>query len=418
MGRLDAVRGLRLNGDEFPMEASISQIQVNGRKIYTAILRDITERKRAEEALRESESKFRTLFETMNEGFSINEILCNEAGEPYDLRYLEVNPAFEIQTGLKAADVLGRTTLELFPGAEPIWFERYGKVALTGEPAHFEAQFGPLGRWFEVNAYQTEPGRFAAVFFDTTERKRAQEELSRLNADLEKRVAERTSQLASVIKELEAFSYSVSHDLRAPLRSIDGFSQALLEDYGDQIPDEGRNYLDRVRAAAQRMALLIDDLLALSRVTRTPVARKPVDLSILAERILAELRLEQPDRIVSLSVTPNLVVNGDENLLQIALHNLLANAWKFTSKRQSARIEFGMQEGDDGRVYYVRDNGSGFDMNYVDKLFGAFQRLHSTDDFPGTGIGLATVQRILHKHGGKVWAVGEVDQGATFYFVL
>jgi light-regulated signal transduction histidine kinase (bacteriophytochrome) len=225
-------------------------------------------------------------------------------------------------------------------------------------------------------------------------------------------------QLAAANQELEAFSYSVSHDLRAPLRSIDGFSQALLEDFGDQIPAEGRSYLDRTRAAAQRMAALIDDLLALSRVSRASVDRSAVDLSGMAAGIAAELQREQPKRQVEFVITPGMSVQGDENLLRIALQNLLANAWKFTSKQPSARIEFGVEPSDKEAIFFVRDNGSGFDMTYVDKLFGAFQRLHSNDQFPGTGIGLATVQRIFRKHGGRAWAQGAVGQGATFFFTL
>lgn len=242
---------------------------------------------------------------------------------------------------------------------------------------------------------------------EITARKQAEEALQNSNTQLE-----------AANKELEAFSYSVSHDLRAPLRSIDGFSQALLEDYGDQIPAEGRGYLERARAAAQRMAELIDDLLALSRVTRAPLERRSVDLSALAQGIATDLQREHPHRRVTISIRPGMVVEGDRNLLHIALQNLLSNAWKFTTKTKSARIEFGEENGAGARIFYIRDNGSGFDMNYVDKLFGAFQRLHSADDFPGTGIGLATVQRILHKHGGRAWAEGAVNQGATFYFTL
>ncbi len=242
---------------------------------------------------------------------------------------------------------------------------------------------------------------------EITERKQAEEALQNSNMQLE-----------AANKELEAFSYSVSHDLRAPLRSIDGFSQALLEDYGDQIPQEGRNYLERARSAAQRMAELIDDILVLSRVARAPVERKPVDLSALARIIVGELQRSDPNRHVSVSITPDMVAEGDQNLLRIALQNLLANAWKFTSKKEAAQIEFDVQNGAAERTFFIRDNGSGFEMIYVNKLFGAFQRLHSTDEFPGTGIGLATVQRVFNKHGGRVWAEGAVGEGATFYFTL
>ncbi len=220
-------------------------------------------------------------------------------------------------------------------------------------------------------------------------------------------------------KELEAFSYSVSHDLRAPLRTIDGFSLAILEDFGDQLNDEGRNYLMRIRTAAQRMAQLIDDLLNLSRVTRAPLNPEPTSLSTVAQHIARELQQTEPNRIVEFAITPNIIANCDPRLMKVVLENLLNNAWKFTSKQELARIEFGtVDDPADGRVYFVRDNGAGFDMAYVNKLFGAFQRLHTSSEFPGIGIGLAIVQRIINRHGGRVWAEGELNKGAAFFFTL
>ncbi len=226
-------------------------------------------------------------------------------------------------------------------------------------------------------------------------------------------------ELADVNRELEAFSYSVSHDLRAPLRSIEGFSQILLEDYADKLGEEGEDYVGRVRVASRRMALLIDDLLDLSRVSRRPLRREPVDLSARTREIAAELGKSQPERDVEFVIADGLIANGDARLLRLALENLLGNSWKFTSREERARIEFGSTalEGRE-RVYFVRDNGVGFDETYADKLFGAFQRLHAAEEFEGTGIGLATVQRVVHRHGGRIWAKGEVGQGATFFFTL
>jgi len=250
------------------------------------------------------------------------------------------------------------------------------------------------------------------------ENARLYEQVQRDAAELEERVAKRTSELAALNRELEAFAYSVSHDLRAPLRGIDGFSQALLEDYADKLDAEGQDYLRRVQAGSQRMGQLIDGLLKLFRVTRGEMRREAVDLSSLAQAVAAELQQREPERRVEFVIAEGLVAEGDAPLLRVVLENLLGNAWKFTAKYPRARIEFGVTQRRGERAYFVRDDGVGFDMAYADKLFGAFQRLHSTAEFDGTGIGLATVQRIIHRHGGRVWAEGMEGQGATFYFAL
>ncbi len=247
------------------------------------------------------------------------------------------------------------------------------------------------------------------------------DEFGTLGADVNRMIQQLEhmfDELAATNQELEAFSYSVSHDLRAPLRSIDGFSQALLEDYSDKIDDQATDYLQRVRAGSQRMGQLIDDLLALSRVSRSEILREEVDLSEVARTIAAELQAREPERRVEFVIQDGVVANGDTRLLRVALENLLGNAWKFTGKRDQARIEFGLTEHDGQQACFVRDDGAGFDMAYADKLFGAFQRLHHNSEFQGEGIGLATVQRVMHRHGGQVWAEGAPDQGATFYFTL
>jgi signal transduction histidine kinase len=239
------------------------------------------------------------------------------------------------------------------------------------------------------------------------ERKRAETEIQRVNTEL-----------FTANKELEAFSYSVSHDLRAPLRSIDGFSLALLEDYSEKLDDEGKKHLERVRAATQRMGTLIDDMLNLSRVTRASMHLEKVNVSEVAGEVVAELQKSQPERHVEISIEKGLEATVDSHLLRIVLGNLLGNAWKFTSKRTSARIEVGKTDDNGTSAFFVRDDGAGFDPAYADRLFGAFQRLHAMSEFPGTGIGLATVQRIVHRHGGRVWAEGSAGRGATFYFTL
>ena len=248
---------------------------------------------------------------------------------------------------------------------------------------------------------------FAKVTRDLTERKRSEEELQRY-----------AGQLEAANRELEAFSYSVSHDLRAPLRTMDGFSQALLEDYADRLDAPARDFLDRIRAASQRMARLIDDLLGLSRVTRTEIQLADVNLSALAAQVAGDLQKAEPARQVTWTIAPGLVARADPGLARVVLQNLLGNAWKFTAQRSQAHVEFGATSRNGHPAYFVRDDGAGFNMTYANKLFGAFQRLHGNTEFPGTGIGLATVQRIIHRHGGEVWAEGAVGQGATFYFTL
>jgi light-regulated signal transduction histidine kinase (bacteriophytochrome) len=248
---------------------------------------------------------------------------------------------------------------------------------------------------------------FVKITRDVTEKRKAEQE-----------IVQRSLELEAANKELEAFSYSVSHDLRAPLRGIDGFSQALQEDYQQQLDSTGKDYLQRICTATKRMGELIDDLLNLARVARAEIYRERIDLSKLADEVAREFQSQEPGRSVALNIAAGLEAEGDSRLLRVALQNLIGNAWKFTSKREKAQIEFGAQGVNGGKAYFVRDNGAGFEQSYASRLFGAFQRLHAASEFPGTGIGLATVQRIIRRHGGTVWAEGTVNQGATVYFTL
>jgi len=252
----------------------------------------------------------------------------------------------------------------------------------------------------------------------TSRRKKAEEELNCLNERLEHLVSERTAQLQATNRELDAFAYSVSHDLRAPLRGIEGFSLALLEDYGDKLDESGMDYLGRIRQGCVRMGKLIDDLLKLSRITRSEIQLKPVDLGEMARQAIEELRRHQPGRQVTVRIEEGLTAVADPILIRTVLENLLGNAWKFTQKTAQALIEFGALRGEGDPVFFVRDNGAGFNMEYENRLFGAFQRLHRADEFEGTGIGLASAQRVLLLHGGRIWAVGEEGKGAVFYFTF
>ncbi len=411
MGALGAIFGLRADGEEFPIEASISQLESEGRKLYTVILRDITERKRAEEALKEQASIL-----------DLAPVLIRDLSS----RIIFWNTGAEQMYGWSSEEAVGKVAHALlkteFPHPlEEIKAKLFARGHWEGELVHTRRDGERIvvaSHWVLHKNDHDEPKAILEVNNDITERKQAEEEVRRLNQNLERRVQERTAQLEAANKELEAFSYSVSHDLRAPLRHINGFSQALLEDYADRLDAEGRGYLQEVRGASQEMAQLIDDVLQLARVTRSEMRREVVNLSELARSVLAELRNGDAGREVNVRIEEGLMARGDKRLLRIVLANLLGNAWKFTSKRERPEIVFGHEQKDGEAIYFVRDDGAGFDMAFADKLYGAFQRLHSADEFEGTGVGLATVQRIVARHGGRLWAEGAVNRGATFYFTL
>ncbi|HOF87807.1 MAG TPA: PAS domain S-box protein [Armatimonadota bacterium] len=676
--------GVEVNPD-VPADALVARLRDAVLTELTRCREQVTAARQAEDALRESEARYRALFTNMTEAFALGEAIFDATGRPVDFRFVEINEAFQRQTGLTRA-IVGVPITEALPQVEPSWIERYGAVALTGEPVRFVDYNRDTARFYDVYCYRPEPGNFAILFRDVTRERRiaaelresearfrqladampqlvwtaepdgrvdyynerrleyagitpterdgyewgpmlhpddlqrtveawqhalstgdiyqiehrvrmadgryrwhlsrgvpardagarivkwygtatdieevqtAREALRQLTETLEERIQERTAQLQAALArfegllesapdgmvivdasgvitlvntqlerltgyrredilgqpievliperyravhvrhraaymaaprtrpidaglelylrckdgravpveislspittpdgmlvmasirdiaarkhaegeitrlnaalqrnveqlsaanaELEAFSYSVSHDLRAPLRGIDGFSRILLAEYGARLDETGQDYLRRVRAATQRMGRLIDDMLNLSRIGRREMQPGPVDLSALAAEVIAELRQAEPARAVTVTIAPHMMTTGDARLLRIVLENLLGNAWKFTGGRADARIEVGTLEQEGQTVYYIRDTGAGFDMTYADKLFTPFQRLHGEEEFPGTGIGLAIVRRIITRHGGRVWAEGVEGHGATFYFTV
>jgi PAS domain S-box-containing protein len=343
-----------------------------------------------------------------------------------DGRYLVVNREYERLFNLHREDIVGLTDHDLFPTEIADEFRANDLRAASGEgPVHVEevapGEDGPhtyITVKFPLLDGDGQPYAVCGISTDITARKRAEEQVRQLNAELEQRVRDRTAELEASVRELDAFAYSVSHDLRAPLRSLHGFSEVLLEDYAGRLDDEGRQYLQRIQANVARMGQLIDDLLRLSRVTRTGMKRERVDLGAQASEIIAGLRDAEPGRPVEAVIADTLVTTGDSHLIQLALDNLLSNAWKFTGKREHAIISVGAVRQHGEQVFFVRDNGAGFDMRYSGKLFDPFQRLHTATEFEGSGIGLAIVHRIVTRHGGRIWAMSEPGKGSTFFFTF
>ena len=409
---------VRKDGSRFPVWLSVSALRDSQRNVigFLGLANDITERKRAEEALHRSEQKFATIFHASPVALAVSEYGTG--------RLVEINEAMVRLAHASSRDeLITRTSLEFGFTLEARnklleTLDRFGHI----DRAEIKAQRAdgePFVGEVSISPYELDGKRYLlSNIVDMTERYKAREEIQRLNKDLEARVAARTAELLAANQELETFNYSVSHDLRAPLRAVDGFSRFLQDEFSAHLNSEANASLDRICEATARMDQLINGLLNLSQIGRATLRTGPVNLSALAAEVAAELHESEPKRAVVFTITPNLYADGDSNLLRSVLQNLLGNAWKYTSKHDSAHIEFGATQTEGKTVFHVRDDGAGFNPEYAGKLFTAFQRLHRADEFPGTGIGLMVVQKILQRHGGKIWAEGLEDKGATFYFTI
>jgi PAS domain S-box-containing protein len=377
--------------------------------------RDISEYKRAGDALRESELRFRSLFNSMTEGFAIHEMITDEAGQPCDYRFVDINPAFERLTGLQREAVIGKTLSQVLPNEDPRWVQEYGKVVLTGEPAHFENYAPALHRYYDVYAYQNAPRQFAVIFMDITSRKQTEMALEQANAALQAY----TAQLRSSNEALEDFAFIASHDLKEPLRKVQSFSERLQSRYSQALDAQGQDYIERIRQAASRMQSMLDGLLAYSRAATRVQTFKKVDLKRAVLDVLSDLevRLMETRGRVEIGELP--VIEADPLQMRQLLQNLIGNALKFHRPGTPPLVKVTCNLDSPTEIeLVVADNGIGFPMDQVNQLFLPFHRLHGRSEYEGAGMGLAICRKIVERHGGTISARSEAGEGATFVATL
>lgn len=398
-----------------------SELQINNEELTKSdnqLRQQYEELSKVQGELTTSEERYSLLFERMLNGFSVFEPVFNSEGKIFDICFLRVNPAYELQMGVKKDEVLGKTWREVYKYTNKN-LSKYHRILCTGEPERFETYYAQSNKYYLISAFKISDCQIGVAVEDITRYKQAIKEITLLNEELEQRVAERTEELQSAVNELESFTYTVSHDLKSPIRAVDGYSRIILEDFGPKLGDDASEMIRNIRNICRDMIEMISKLLQYSTTSKAPMTKEKVNVEAMARSIFNELLSVNPGRDIRLAVETGLPeVLADKVMIRQVMYNILSNAVKFTMYKEKAVISMGCTITVEEYIFYIRDNGVGFDMNFSKKLFGIFQRLHTVDEFEGSGIGLVTVKKIIQRHGGRVWIEGSTGLGAEVYFTL